>query len=79
MMLCASMKTRTIIAFALIVIGIAALSYEGVRWSTREKVIDAGPLQVSAERWHSIPVPPFVGVLVLVGGVVLLFTGRKSV
>ena len=70
------MKTLAII---LIVIGAAILIWTGFTYTKREKVIDAGPLHVSADKEHTVSWPPYAGGILLVGGLVLLFTSRKSV
>ena len=72
------MKPAGIIGIVLIAIGILALAYGGFSYTTREKVIDAGPLQVSAEKEKSIPLPPILGGLCLVGGIVLVLAGNKK-
>ena len=56
-----------------------ALAYQGIMYTTREKVIDLGPLKASVDTEKNIPLPPIVGVLALAGGVVLVIVGaRKS-
>ncbi len=72
------MKPAGIVGIVLIVIGIVALSYGGFTYTKREKVLDAGPLQVSADREKTIPLPPILGGLCLVGGIILVFVGNKS-
>jgi hypothetical protein len=72
------MKPAGIVGIILIVIGIIALAYGGFSYTKREKVIDAGPLQVSADREKTIPFPPILGGLCLVGGVVLVLAGNKK-
>lgn len=72
------MKTYTVVAGILIAIGIAAFIYQGISFTTREKVVDLGPLQISADKTRTIPLPPIVGAVALVGGVVLLVMGRKK-
>ncbi len=73
------MKPVTIVGVALIILGVLALAYQGITYTTREKVIDLGPLQASVDKEKSIPLPPIVGALALVGGVVLIIVGaRKS-
>lgn len=72
------MKPAGIIGIILIAIGIIALAYGGFSYTTREKVIDAGPLQVSADRQKTIPLPPILGGLCLVGGIVLVLAGNKK-
>jgi uncharacterized membrane protein len=69
------MKT---IAIILIIIGAAMLIWTGFTYTKREKVIDAGPLHVSADKEHTVSWPPYAGGILLVGGLVLLFTSRKS-
>jgi hypothetical protein len=72
------MKTNTLVAVVLIALGIAAFGYQGITYTTREKVIDLGPLKVSTEKSNTIPLPPVVGAVALVGGLVLLVRGRKQ-
>ena len=73
------MKPMTLVGIALIVLGVLALAYQGITYTTREKVIDLGPLQASVDKKKSIPLPPIVGALALAGGVVMVFIGsRKS-
>jgi uncharacterized membrane protein YidH (DUF202 family) len=72
------MKPAGIVGIILIAIGIIALAYGGFSYTKREKVIDAGPLQVSADREKTIPFPPILGGLCLVGGVVLVLAGNKK-
>jgi hypothetical protein len=67
-----------VIGVILIVIGIVALAYQGITYTTKEKVVDLGPLKVEAEREKTIPLPPIVGVAALVGGIVLVVvSGRR--
>lgn len=73
------MKPVTLIGVALIILGVLALAYQGITYTTREKVIDLGPLKASVDKEQRIPLPPIVGVLALAGGVVLVIVGaRKS-
>jgi uncharacterized membrane protein YidH (DUF202 family) len=72
------MKPQIIIAVLLIAIGIIAFAYQGISYTTTEKAIDLGPLQVTAEKTHTLPLPPIVGGIALVGGILLLFTSSKK-
>ena len=72
------MKTNTLIAIVLIAMGILALAYQGITYTTQEKVVDLGPIQMTAEKQKTIPLPPIVGVVALVGGIVLLVLGKKN-
>ena len=67
-----------IIGFVLIVIGVISLAIGGISYTKREKVIDLGPIQATAERQKTIPLPPLLGGLALAGGVVLLIAGSKK-
>lgn len=71
------MKRTTLIGGILIALGIIALGYQGITYTTREKAIDLGPLQVTRERTRRIPLPPVIGALALVGGVVVLVMGSR--
>ena len=76
------MKPVTLIGIALIIVGVLALAYQGITYTTREKVIDLGPLKASVEKEKTIPLPPILGALALAGVVVLVVVGalesRKS-
>jgi hypothetical protein len=72
------MKTYTLAGIILIVIGIASFAYQGITYTTREKVVDIGPIQVTADRTKTLPLPPIVGGIALVGGIVLLVVGSKK-
>jgi hypothetical protein len=72
------MKTNTLFAVILIAIGIVAFAYQGITYTTREKVVDLGPIQVTADKTKTLPLPPIVGAIALVGGIVLLVMGSKK-
>ena len=72
------MSPKIIIAIILIALGIGALAYQGITYTTREKVVDLGPIQVTAERMRTIPLAPVVGAIAIVGGIVLLVMGMKK-
>jgi hypothetical protein len=72
------MRPAGIVGIILIAIGILALAYGGFSYTKREKVIDAGPLQVSADREKTIPFPPILGGACLVGGIILVLAGNKK-
>ncbi len=62
----------------LIVLGVVALAWGGFTYTTREKVLDVGPIHASRDKEHSVPLPPIIGAVALIGGVVLLISGRKD-
>ena len=66
-----------LVGIVLIVIGIVALAYGGITYTTREKVLDIGPLEATAERRHTIPLPPVLGAIALIGGIALMIAGAK--
>ena len=72
------MKTYTLTGIIFIVIGIVAFAYQGITYTTREKVVDIGPIQMTAEKTKTLPLPPLVGGIALVGGIVLLVMGNKK-
>jgi len=72
------MKPITIIGVILIVLGVVALAYQGITYTTNEKVVDLGPLKVEAKREKTIPLPPVLGGLALVGGIVLVIVGNRK-
>lgn len=73
------MNTSKLLAIALIAVGIIAFAYQGISYTSRDKVVDLGPLHVTAERSHTLPLPPIVGAIALAGGLALLFmSGQKA-
>jgi drug/metabolite transporter (DMT)-like permease len=72
------MGGKTILGIALVIIGIVALAYQGVTYTTQKKVVDIGPIQATKEEHHTIPLPPILGALALIGGVVVIASDRRS-
>ena len=62
----------------LIVHGLFGLAWGGFTYTTREKVVDIGPIHATRDETHHVPLPPVAGALALVGGVVLLLAGKSS-
>ena len=62
----------------LIAVGVVGLVWGGVTYTTREKVVDIGPIDISRDKSHSIPLPPVLGAVALIGGIVLLVSGNKK-
>ena len=71
------MRPAGIVGIILIIIGVIALTLGGISYTKREKVIDAGPLQVSTDKEKTIPLPPVLGGICLVGGIVLVIVGSR--
>ena len=68
----------TIVGIVLIVLGIVALAYQGITYTSRETIIDIGPIKATADTQKTIPLSPLLGGLALVGGVVLVVVGAKK-
>ncbi len=66
------------IGIALLVIGILSLAYQGFTYTTQKKVVDLGPIQATKEEHHTVPLPPILGALALIGGVVVLVSDRRN-
>jgi uncharacterized membrane protein len=67
-----------IAGFVLIVLGVISLAVGGISYTKREKVLDIGPIQATAERQKTIPLPPLLGGLALAGGIVLVIASSKK-
>jgi hypothetical protein len=71
------MKTATILGLALIMLGIVAFAYQGITYTTRENVIDLGPLQATVDKEKTIPLTPLAGGVALASGIALLILGAR--
>lgn len=72
-----SMKPIVIVGIVLIVVGLAALAYQGISYTTREKVVEIGPVQVTAEKEKSFRLSPIVGAAAVGAGLVLVVVGSR--
>jgi uncharacterized membrane protein len=72
------MNMLRIVGIILIVLGVAALVFQGITYTTKEKVIDFGPIQATAEKKKTIPLSPVLGGIALVGGIVLMVAAGKK-
>ena len=75
MLLRVSMKALGVLLVAL---GILGLLYGGLSWTRKDKVVDAGPIEITADKTERIPVPPIAGGLILVAGIALLMKSGGS-
>lgn len=67
-----------VIGIVLLVIGILSLAYQGFSYTTQKKVVDIGPIQATKEEHHTVPLPPILGALALIGGIVVLVSDRRN-
>lgn len=67
-----------IVGVLLILAGVAALIYGGFSYTSREKAVDIGPVQIDKTEHHSLPISPILGVVAIVGGAVLVYSGAKA-
>lgn len=72
------MKTHALLAIILIATGFLAFAYQGFTYTTREKVVDLGPVQMTTERKRTVPLPPILGAVALLSGAILLIKGGKN-
>ncbi len=72
------MRPAALIAIVLFIIGIISLGYQGITYTTHKKVLDIGPIQATKQEHKTIPLPPIIGVIALVGGVIVLATDRRT-
>ncbi|MCJ7663912.1 MAG: DUF3185 domain-containing protein [Desulfobacterales bacterium] len=72
------MKPIMIVGVFLIVLGVVALAYQGITYTSREKIIDIGPIEATHDTKKTIPLPPLVGGVALAGGIVLVIIGAKN-
>ena len=68
-------KTLGIILIAL---GLFGLVWGGFTYTTRETVVDIGPIHATRDKTHTVPLPPIAGAVALIGGIILLVARRKS-
>ena len=71
------MKPGTIIGLILIVLGVVGFALGGFSFTHKEKVLDVGPIEATAEDKDTVPIPPILAGLALVGGVVLVATSAR--
>jgi len=72
------MKPKMLVAIILIALGIVAFAYQGINYTTRGKDVKIGPFHMTTEKRHHIPLPPLLGAIALIGGIVLLAVDRRS-
>jgi hypothetical protein len=71
------MSTAQIVGIILIILGVLGFIYKGITYTTQETVVDAGPLELQAERERTVPIPEILSGIAIVGGIVLVMRGNK--
>ncbi len=72
------MKIPVVVGLLLTILGVVALVYQGITYTTRENVVDIGPMHAQKETKRTIPLPPILGGIALVGGIALLLANSRS-
>ncbi len=72
------MRPLAIAGLVLVVLGSLALAYQGITYTSRDTVIDIGPVHATADRQHTLPLPPVLGIVAVAGGVMLLIAGVRA-
>lgn len=72
------MKPAMVIGIILILLGVIALGYQGITYTTREKVLDIGPIEATKKTQKTVPLPPILGGVALAAGIVLVFLGSRK-
>jgi hypothetical protein len=73
-----TVKPTSLAGLVLIVLGVIALAYQGITYTTQKKVLDVGPIQATKTEHKTIPLPPIFGGIALIGGIVLMMAGAKE-
>ena len=66
------------IGIVLIAAGVLMMVYTGFNYVTKEKVVDLGPIEINAEKTHTVQWPPFVGIALIIGGIVVFVLDKKT-
>jgi uncharacterized membrane protein HdeD (DUF308 family) len=72
------MSGKTLLGIILVIVGVLALAYQGFTYTTQKKVIDVGPIQATKEERHTVPLPPILGAVTLLAGIVVIASGRRG-
>jgi drug/metabolite transporter (DMT)-like permease len=72
------MSGKSLLGIVLAVLGIFALAYQGFSYTVPKKAVDLGPIHVTKDERHMVPLPPILGALALIGGIAVLAIGRRN-
>lgn len=71
------MKIAAILGVLLIVLGVVSLVYQGISYTTRDEIVDLGPIEATKKETKTVPLPPILGILSLAGGIVLIAVAAR--
>ncbi|MGC2637923.1 MAG: DUF3185 domain-containing protein [Acidobacteriaceae bacterium] len=72
------MKAATVVGILLIMVGIAGFAFGGFHYTQRHRDADVGPMHISHQQHKTVPIPPILSGIALVGGICLVVVGAKS-
>ncbi len=72
------MGSKSVLGIVLVVLGVLALAYQGFTYTVPKKAVDVGPLHVTKDEHHTVPLPPIIGALALIGGIAFLVVDRRD-
>ena len=72
-----SMTVRYVVGSLLVVFGLVSLLFGGFRWTQQKTIVDIGPIEAKTEEHKTLPIPPVIGGLGLIGGIVVLVVPTK--
>ena len=67
-----------IMGILLITLGLVSLALGGISYTKREKVLDIGPIEATADKHHEIPLSPIVGIASIAAGIALVVAGSRT-
>jgi hypothetical protein len=73
-----SVKAASIVGILLVILGVIGLAYQGIGYTKKKDIVDVGPIHATADEHKTIPIPPVLGGMALVGGIALLIASAKS-
>ena len=71
------MRNMMWVGVLLIVLGLAGLLIQNVKFTETKKVLDAGPLQINSEEQHNLPIPTIAGIAAVLAGIAIVFASRR--
>ena len=71
------MKWTAVLGIVLLVLGVASFVWGGIPYTKKEKVVDIGPIEATAEKKERVSLPPAVGLVLFAGGIALLVAGSR--